>query len=669
MATLASMTVRLGIDTDRLAAGAARAKKILTGVGKAVTGLGVGVPVAAAAAAAVGGMAAAAASAGAAYQAFRMAAAPQMEAVRSVSELAAAAEEAAAEGGEKAAEAQKAYADALGKLPKATQATAKEFIGLKKDQEAWSDSLASSTMPVYTKGIQLLRKLLPLLTPLVKAAAGVFTGFLDDIGKGLEGGGPKKFAEQLAETGGKNLKSFLGVLKNIGSGLAGLFKAFLPVSTGMSGGLERLTKNFADWGQSLEGSEGFEKFLSLSSEGGQTLGALAMAVGKLLVALGPLIGITTTIALHLAEMINALPPSAVKALATAIGLVVVGMKLYKVGAAGVALGNRLMASSTYLAIAGWARMTAAGLMAYARIGAAAVVSAARTGAAWVGSALVSIGTWIAAVVRAAVTAVAQFALMAARAIAWAAVMAAQWLIAMGPIGWIILAVIALVALVIANWDKVKAGTVAAWNAVVSKVKGAGAAVVSGVKGAVSSALAAWNSFKAGVVTRAAGLVTYVKGIPGKIKSALGSLGSLLTGAGRSVVQGLWSGIKAMGGWLKGQLISWAKSTIPGPIAKALGIGSPAKVLADQVGHWIPAGVAMGAEDNAGVLDTTMRHLVDVPGLSPARQAGAGLGTARQPQRVLIDVTGTEGAFKTLVSKMVRNDGGGSVQNTFGLRGA
>lgn len=669
MATLASMTVRLGIDTDRLAAGVARAKKILTGVGKAVTGLGVGVPVAAAAAAAVGGIAAAAASAGAAYKAFQMAAAPQMEAVKNVSELAAAAEEAAAEGGEKAAAAQKAYTDALGKLPKATQATAKEFIGLKKDQKAWSDSLSGSTMPVYTKGIQLLRKVLPLLTPLVKVAASVFKGFLDDIGKGLEGGGPAKFAEQLAETGGKNLKSFLGVLKNIASGLAGLFKAFLPVSAGMSGGLERLTKNFADWGQSLEGSEGFEKFLDTSAQGGKMIAEFAKAVGKLLVALAPLIGITTTIALHLAEMINALPPSVVKALATAIGLVVVGMKLYKIHAAAVVLGNKIMASSTYTAIAGWARMTAAGLAAYVRIGAAAVASAARTAAAWVGSALVSIGTWIAAVVRAAVTAVAQFVLMAARAVAWALVMAAQWIIAMGPIGWVIALIIGLVVLIIANWDKIKAWTAAAWNAVVAKVRGAGLAIVAGVKSAVASALTAWANFKQGVSDRAKALVSYVKSIPGQIKSALGSLGSLLTGAGRSVVQGLWSGIKAMGGWLKSQLINWAKNTIPGPIAKALGIGSPAKVLADKVGHWIPAGVAMGAEDNTGVLDKTMRHLVDVPGLTPARQAAAGMGTARQPQRVVIEFTGADTAFKTFISKIVRNDGGGSVQNTFGLPGA
>ncbi len=47
----------------------------------------------------------------------------------------------------------------------------------------------------------------------------------------------------------------------------------------------------------------------------------------------------------------------------------------------------------------------------------------------------------------------------------AAQMAAAWLIAMGPIGWIIAIVIALVVLIIMNWDKVKKYTIIVWNAV------------------------------------------------------------------------------------------------------------------------------------------------------------------------------------------------------------
>ncbi len=57
MATLASMTVRLGIDTDALREGVDSAKDKLAGLGKGILGLGAGVPIAAAVAAGVGGMA------------------------------------------------------------------------------------------------------------------------------------------------------------------------------------------------------------------------------------------------------------------------------------------------------------------------------------------------------------------------------------------------------------------------------------------------------------------------------------------------------------------------------------------------------------------------------------------------------------------------------------
>lgn len=68
--------------------------------------------------------------------------------------------------------------------------------------------------------------------------------------------------------------------------------------------------------------------------------------------------------------------------------------------------------------------------------------------------------WIASVVRMA-------AVLAANAIR----MAASWLIAMGPIGWIIAAVIALVALIVLNWDWVKAKTIEIWTAVVTFLTG------------------------------------------------------------------------------------------------------------------------------------------------------------------------------------------------------
>lgn len=44
--------------------------------------------------------------------------------------------------------------------------------------------------------------------------------------------------------------------------------------------------------------------------------------------------------------------------------------------------------------------------------------------------------------------------------------------------------------------------------------------------------------------------------------------------------------------------------------EALGIGSPSRVFAQQVGRWIPAGVAVGIDDNAEEVDAAVASMVD-----------------------------------------------------------
>lgn len=75
-------------------------------------------------------------------------------------------------------------------------------------------------------------------------------------------------------------------------------------------------------------------------------------------------------------------------------------------------------------------------------------------------------------VWAAGTYVAQSAIMVAKWVWMGAVsmanavrMAAAWFIALGPIGWAIAAIIAVVAVVVANWDTIKNWTINTWNTV------------------------------------------------------------------------------------------------------------------------------------------------------------------------------------------------------------
>jgi TP901 family phage tail tape measure protein len=92
-------------------------------------------------------------------------------------------------------------------------------------------------------------------------------------------------------------------------------------------------------------------------------------------------------------------------------------------------------------------------------------------------------------------------------------------------------------------------------------------------------------------------------IPKKILSVI----SKVVSAGKDIAKGIWEGIKSMGSWLANKISGWAKAVIPGPVAKALGIQSPSRVMRDEIGKWIPLGLAEGINRNiSAVVSATNR---------------------------------------------------------------
>ncbi|MCI3272151.1 phage tail tape measure protein [Streptomyces cylindrosporus] len=179
---------------------------------------------------------------------------------------------------------------------------------------------------------------------------------------------------------------------------------------------------------------------------------------------------------------------------------------------------------------------------------------------------------------------------------------------------------------------------------------------------------AFQSMKNAAISKAASFVKWTAGLPGSLVGALGSQSYRFYNMGLDFVKGLWNGISAMGGWLWSKVSNFAKDHIVNPVQDFLHIGSPSKLAADEIGHWIPAGVAMGIDNNAKVVDTAMRGLVDPAAYRPNPQAtsalapiaGAAAGAQATQVRLVMELVGGSRAFREFFQESVRVSAGGDV---------
>ena len=106
-----------------------------------------------------------------------------------------------------------------------------------------------------------------------------------------------------------------------------------------------------------------------------------------------------------------------------------------------------------------------------------------------------------------------------------------------------------------------------------------------------------------------------------IVDTIKELPSKLLDIGSDIVEGLWNGISNMSGWISSKISSFGDGVLSG-IKDFFGINSPSKVMADEVGKWIPEGIAVGIEKNAKSALNSMKDLA-VNSVSSARNGLAG----------------------------------------------
>lgn len=102
----------------------------------------------------------------------------------------------------------------------------------------------------------------------------------------------------------------------------------------------------------------------------------------------------------------------------------------------------------------------------------------------------------------------------------------------------------------------------------------------------------------------------VKSIPGKIGDAILSGISALWDVGKAIVEGVWDGISGAFDWLWDKVCDFFGGIVDG-VLDFLGIGSPSKLFADEIGQWIPKGLAVGIEANTDSVQKAIDDMNDI----------------------------------------------------------
>lgn len=143
---------------------------------------------------------------------------------------------------------------------------------------------------------------------------------------------------------------------------------------------------------------------------------------------------------------------------------------------------------------------------------------------------------------------------------------------------------------------------------------------------------AWNSAVSLTVNGVNRAVTFFRSLPGKAASALSSLpgrirgafsgaASWLVSAGADIVRGLVRGITGMLGSAVNEAKRIAGNIVSG-FKHGLGIGSPSRVMAKEVGRWIPPGILAGLQAAMpGLLRGVGRSMNDVTNAAVANGTG------------------------------------------------
>jgi phage-related protein len=391
---------------------------------------------------------------------------------------------------EKRAEILKEIEQAQASLSTEQQRGLKAVQSFSKFWSKFAKQFEKPVMDIFIRSLDQLQSLIKDLKPAFDGAISAADTLSKSLGLSMESQDFKDFISFLNNNAGPAMTSLGKSFGNVMQGIMNLMVAFTPLSQDMQGGLVGLTERFAAWSAKLDETKGFQNFIKYVKENGPKVMALIGNLTDFLIQLG-------------------------------IGMAPLGSKILDVVNGFLSWSSEMMKSYPLIGqLIGWA-LSLTGVL-IAMVPAVILLKTAFGG---------FVGKMIGWLLK-----------LSTRALMWAARMALSWVIAMGPIGWAIAAVVGLVVLVIANWDKVKKWTVKIWSAVWGWIKD----IASKIKNWVSDK---FNALTNVVDEKMSSAWNIIKDIWNNILNFFESID--LYESGKAIIQSAIDGLSAMKGKILG----------------------------------------------------------------------------------------------------------------------
>ena len=222
----------------------------------------------------------------------------------------------------------------------------------------------------------------------------------------------------------------------------------------------------------------------------------------------------------------------------------------------------------------------------------------------------------------------------------------NFVMAMNPIGLIVLAIVGLIAVLVTLWNKSETFrniVLGIFNAIKTGFE----ALINGIKIAINFVVNIftsiidfvknnWQSLLLFLVNPFAGafkllydncdgfrefinnfintiinffkkLATNIKNIVIAVVDTIKSLPGKMISIGFDIARGIGNGITSGITWLKNKIREFV-GNVTKFIRKMFKIGSPSKLMADEVGQWLPKGIAVGIDTNTDSVDDAMEDM-------------------------------------------------------------